>query len=87
MLSLSMLGSVLEWAPDAILVIDEEGRMVFHNQQLRLLFGHSADTLRGSNVEMLLPLRFHEEHQQHRQQRHKQKQQRRRQQQQQQQEQ
>jgi PAS domain S-box-containing protein len=67
MLTPSLLGSVLEWAPDAIVVIDEEGRMVFSNRQMLLLFGHSAQTLRGANIEMLLPLRFRDGHKQHRQ--------------------
>ncbi len=67
MLSLSMLGSVLEWAPDAIVVIDEAGHIVFTNRQMHLLFGHSADTLKGSDIEMLLPKRFRDGHQQHRQ--------------------
>lgn len=67
MLSPSQLGSVLEWAPDAIVVIDEQGQIVFTNRQMLLLFGHAKQTLLGAGVEMLLPLRFRDSHRQHRQ--------------------
>ena len=67
MLSPSQLGSVLESAPDAIVVIDEQGQIVFTNRQMLLLFGHAKPALLGAGVEMLLPLRFRDSHRQHRQ--------------------
>jgi PAS domain S-box-containing protein len=56
---------LLETAPDAIVVVDARGSVVFVNRQTERLFGFSADELIGSGLEQLLPERFRGSHGQH----------------------
>lgn len=49
------LAAFVESAPDAIVVVAEDGRIVSINRHLELLFGYSADELLGQPVEVLLP--------------------------------
>lgn len=56
----------LEVAPDAIVVIDEEGRIVAVNALAEAMFCYHRDELLGGPVEVLVPDRFHEPHQKHR---------------------
>ncbi len=58
--------SLLETAPDAMVVIDEGGRMVFTNAQTERAFGYSRDELLGQGIEILLPERFRRGHVGHR---------------------
>lgn len=46
---------LLEAAPDAVVVVDAEGRIVFANAQTERLFGYPAGTLLGERVEVLMP--------------------------------
>ena len=57
---------LLESAPDAILIVDREGRIVLVNAQTERVFGYARDTLLGKNVEMLIPARFLHGHEAHR---------------------
>lgn len=52
----------LECAPDAVVVVDEAGRMVRVNPQLEKLFGYPRAELLGQPVEMLLPEAFRHGH-------------------------
>jgi two-component system, LuxR family, sensor kinase FixL len=63
---LSIYYSLLESAPDAMVVVDTEGRIVFSNQQTVRLFGHEREDLIGKEVEVLVPQRFRSEHPAHR---------------------
>jgi PAS domain S-box-containing protein len=45
----------LESAPDAVVLVDEDGRIVRINPQFQRLFGYSQDELLGQVVEVLLP--------------------------------
>ena len=57
---------LLEAAPDAMVVVDQAGRMILVNAQTERLFGYSRQEILGRNVELLIPPRFHERHQEHR---------------------
>jgi PAS domain S-box-containing protein len=58
--------SLLESAPDAILIVDGAGRIVLVNAQTERLFGYARDALLGQKVEMLIPTRFLTAHEHHR---------------------
>ena len=47
--------SVLELAPDGLMVVDEKGVIRLANAQCEQLFGHPRDELIGQSVEMLVP--------------------------------
>jgi len=54
--------SLLEAAPDAMVVTDLEGRIVWLNSQTERLFGYARAELIGRPVETLVPERFREAH-------------------------
>ena len=58
--------NVLESAPDAIVIIDGQGRIVRLNRQTEAIFGYTREELLGEPVEILVPERFRERHQKHR---------------------
>src|SRR5947199_27728 len=58
--------TLLESAPDAVVIVDDHGRMALVNQQTERLFGYGRRELLGEPVEMLLPERFHSRHTGHR---------------------
>ena len=65
-LSLQMLRGLFEFAPDTVVVVDAQGRMVRVNQQAEAMFGYRREELLGQHVEMLLPERFRQQHVQQR---------------------
>lgn len=66
MLSADLSYSVLQAAPDAIVVIDASGAIQFVNSQVCTLFGYPREQLLESNVDLLLPERFRQRHAAHR---------------------
>jgi protein-histidine pros-kinase len=56
----------IESAPDAVVLIDGDGRIVLVNAQTERLFGYPRQDLLGQIVERLLPERFHKSHVAHR---------------------
>ena len=56
------LRSILETAPDAIIVIDERGIMESYSQAAERLFGYRADEALGQNVSILMPSPYRERH-------------------------
>lgn len=58
--------SLLEAAPDAMLVTDNEGRIVLVNEQAERLFGYPRPDLLGNSIDMLVPARFRGPHAKHR---------------------
>jgi PAS domain S-box-containing protein len=59
-------GAVLDAAPDAMLVVDRQGRIVLANTQSEQMFGYSHSELHGQKIEVLVPLRFRSKHPGHR---------------------
>ncbi|MCW2784265.1 MAG: histidine kinase [Marmoricola sp.] len=62
----SDLGGLLEAAPDAMVVIDDSGRIVLVNAQTVSVFGYARDELLGQPVEVLVPAALHDLHRRHR---------------------
>ena len=58
--------ALLETAPDAIVIVDQQGIIVLANALTEQLFGYSRAELLGQRVEMLMPTRFHNRHEVHR---------------------
>jgi two-component system, LuxR family, sensor kinase FixL len=56
------LQSILETAPDAIIVIDEQGVMESYSSAAQRLFGFTAEEAVGQNVRMLMPSPYRERH-------------------------
>ncbi len=52
--------------PDAVVVVDSEGRILEANPQTESLFGYACSELLGSRVEILIPERFRSAHSTHR---------------------
>jgi PAS domain S-box-containing protein len=63
----AMFRGLLESAPDAMVIIDEDGRIVLINSQTEAFFGYSRNELLGREVEILVPERYRALHPAHRQ--------------------
>lgn len=61
-----VVAMILELLPDALIVLAEDGRMVYVNHQCELLFGYPRSLLYGQTVEMLIPHDLREAHRGHR---------------------
>lgn len=57
---------LLEAAPDAIMQVDAEGRIILLNRVAEDMFGYSRDELLGQPVEALIPKELHVRHAAHR---------------------
>ena len=60
------LGELLESAPDVILELDKDGRIVLLNQMAEKLFGYTRGEMLGLTAEALLPEAFRNAHARHR---------------------
>jgi len=61
----SRFRSVLEAAPDAILICNRKGEITLSNAQVEKVFGYRHDELQGHALEVLLPERFRQIHGRH----------------------
>jgi len=52
----------IEFAPYPVLILNEKGKIVLTNTQLKSLFGYSGEKLVGQSIEVLLPERFRAGH-------------------------
>jgi len=61
-----MLAAILDSTPDAMIIVDEEGRIRRVNRQVEALFQWTPEELLGNTVEMLVPHTVRERHAAHR---------------------
>lgn len=57
---------LLESAPDAMVIADQDGNIVLINKQTEIMFGYERGELLGQNVELLMPERYRDGHPGHR---------------------
>jgi len=58
----SIAQRLLQFSPDALLVVDTQGIIRFSNDTSDSLFGYSPDQLVGRPIDLLIPKRFHIRH-------------------------
>src|SRR3546814_9154030 len=58
----SHLRSILSTVPDAMIVIDERGKMLSFSAAAERLFGYTQAEVLGANVSMLMPSPYRERH-------------------------
>lgn len=56
------LGMAVESAPNAIIMVNQNGQIVLANSQMEKYFGHSREELIGTSVDRLVPERFRKGH-------------------------
>ena len=66
MLSPTLLASVLESAPDAMVIVDSVGTILFASRRITALCGYLPQEIVGQGIECLLPERFRQNHLAHR---------------------
>ncbi|HXU21215.1 MAG TPA: sigma 54-interacting transcriptional regulator [Verrucomicrobiae bacterium] len=59
---------LFEFSPDAIIVVDEQGKIAEVNAQVEKFFGYKPSELSGQTVDILVPERFRNVHPHHREQ-------------------
>ena len=60
--SRQLFEGVLQSAPDAMVIINPEGRIVMVNRQTERVFGYEQNDMLGQPIEMLVPERYREQH-------------------------
>ncbi len=61
-INLDIVESFLEFTPDAMIVVADDGKIALANSQAEILFEYSANDMVGQSIEMLIPRRFREQH-------------------------
>ena len=60
--SLAEVQTLFENGPDAIVMVDSDGRITRSNKRAAEIFGYATDKLQGMHVENLMPKRFRTDH-------------------------
>lgn len=60
--SLELFRSLVETAPDGIVLVNGRGQIELANRQAEEMFGYGPDALLGLTVEMLIPDRYRDQH-------------------------
>lgn len=58
----ALLRSIIETSPDGLVTIDEDGLILSFNPAAETMFGYRANEVIGSNVKILMPSPYREEH-------------------------
>ncbi len=58
--------AILESAPDAIVIVNSDGKIHLVNAHTENLFGYNRDEIIGKEMEMLMPSRYRHTHHSHR---------------------
>jgi PAS domain S-box-containing protein len=61
-----LVHDLIESSPDALVIVDLDGRIVHVNKQLEELFGYVREELVGEDIEVLVPETQRERHREHR---------------------
>jgi PAS domain S-box-containing protein len=61
-----LLANFFRLAPDAVIIVDERGRISQVNDHVKMVFGYTARELAGRPIEILIPARFRHRHLMHR---------------------
>ena len=62
----NLLAAFFRFAPDAVIIVDEKGRITRVNDQVQTMFGYASRELVGKRIEVLIPPRFRDRHVEHR---------------------
>lgn len=60
--SMFLMAGAFDILPDAILVINEEGKIINSNKQVEAIFGYKSDEINGKSMDILLPAMIKSHH-------------------------
>jgi PAS domain S-box-containing protein len=61
-----MLAAFFRFAPDAVIIVDDEGRITQVNDHVKVMLGYTSRELVGKRIEVLIPPRYRQRHLIHR---------------------